>query len=298
MPTIRVTQDRDGAEVVRVQRELDPLAVVDARTWLYRRRTVPARARALSLVAEADGEIVGRAEGGLNWFARGNEAAVAWVGVLPADRGRGLGSEPFQRVARHALALGAVRLTSTFNETADGKRFATRRGFREIRAEVQAVIDPRVVEVDVGLADVISVREARPEDVHAVDDAATADMPASEQPASFTFDEWLGHVWNYPMFSRDGSFAAVADGRIVAVALLNADLAGRRAVNTFTGTLREYRGRGLALATKVASLRWAAKNGITQVVTSNDESNTAMLAINRRLGYLPAGRSVEYGRDL
>ena len=62
----------------------------------------------------------------------------------------------------------------------------------------------------------------------------------------------------------------------------------------FTGTGREYRGRGLALAVKLASTRWAREHGITQIVTTNDETNAPMLAINRRLGYEPAGRRVEY----
>jgi len=62
----------------------------------------------------------------------------------------------------------------------------------------------------------------------------------------------------------------------------------------FTATGREYRGRGLALAVKLASTRWAAEHGITQLVTTNDETNASMLAVNRRLGYEPAGRRVEY----
>jgi RimJ/RimL family protein N-acetyltransferase len=62
----------------------------------------------------------------------------------------------------------------------------------------------------------------------------------------------------------------------------------------FTGTSREHRGRGLARAVKIASARWAAHNGIVQLVTTNDETNASMLAINTRLGYVPAGRRVEY----
>ena len=30
------------------------------------------------------------------------------------------------------------------------------------------------------------------------------------------------------------------------------------------------------------------------MVTTNDETNASMLAVNRRLGYAPAGRRVEY----
>jgi RimJ/RimL family protein N-acetyltransferase len=83
----------------------------------------------------------------------------------------------------------------------------------------------------------------------------------------------------------------------VAVSLVLADLESGRAGNAFTGTLREYRGRGFGLAVKVASIRWAAANGITQIATTNDETNAAMLALNRKLGYRPAGRKVEYLRE-
>ena len=64
-------------------------------------------------------------------------------------------------------------------------------------------------------------------------------------------------------------------------------------MNWLTGTRRAYRGRGLALAVKLASIHWAAENGITRMLTFNDETNAPMLAINRRLGYKPIGRRVE-----
>jgi hypothetical protein len=48
---------------------------------------------------------------------------------------------------------------------------------------------------------------------------------------------------------------------------------------------------------KLASIDWAARNGIVQLATRNDETNAPMLAINRRLGYRPAARRVEYLRD-
>ena len=79
--------------------------------------------------------------------------------------------------------------------------------------------------------------------------------------------------------------------------LLLANFDWGRAVSMFTGTSREHRGRGLALAVKLASTRWAAENGIALLVTTNDEANASMLAVNRRLGYAPAGRRVEYLLD-
>ena len=49
---------------------------------------------------------------------------------------------------------------------------------------------------------------------------------------------------------------------------------------------------------KLASIEWAAAHGVVMMSTSNDETNAPMLAINRRLGYKPAGRRVEYVKDM
>jgi RimJ/RimL family protein N-acetyltransferase len=66
----------------------------------------------------------------------------------------------------------------------------------------------------------------------------------------------------------------------------------------FTGTMPGYRGRGLALAVKLGSIHWAAERGVTSMVTRNDDVNAPMLAINRRLGYRPSGRTFDYTRNL
>ena len=56
---------------------------------------------------------------------------------------------------------------------------------------------------------------------------------------------------------REGSFVAMVDGVAAAVSLILVDDNGR-ATSMFTGTLRGYRGRGLALAVKLGSIEWAA----------------------------------------
>ena len=119
-------------------------------------------------------------------------------------------------------------------------------------------------------------------------------MPSLVPIDAIPYDEWLEFVWDSPLFTREGSYGAVVDGRVAAISFPDREPGARTRVNMFTATGREYRGRGLALAVKLASTRWAAEHGITQLVTTNDETNAPMLAINRRLGYQPAGRRVEY----
>jgi RimJ/RimL family protein N-acetyltransferase len=75
------------------------------------------------------------------------------------------------------------------------------------------------------------------------------------------------------------------------------DLEGDRAGNGFTGTLRAYRGRGLARLAKLASIAWAAEQAIDSIVTENDETNAPMLAVNTSLGYRPFATWLSFVKD-
>jgi GNAT superfamily N-acetyltransferase len=293
---IRETADGDAQGAVAIAREVMPHLPVTVETFWHRRRTIPERARQLWLVAEEEGEIVGRAEAGLNWMA-GTDTGFANVAVVSRARRRGIGSTLYDRLGEHLRGLGTTRVLTMFFETPAGVAFAERRGFREVRGEVPSAVDPRQVDLAAPAVDVVPARDLPPEQIHAVDQTASRDVPMTERIDTMPFDEWLDLVWNFPTFTPDGSFAVVEDGRAVAVSLIFADLESGRAANAFTGTLREYRGRGYAVAAKLASMRWAAANGITRMATTNDETNEAMLAINRRLGYRPMGRMVEYLRE-
>ncbi|MFC4408954.1 GNAT family N-acetyltransferase [Chungangia koreensis] len=55
--------------------------------------------------------------------------------------------------------------------------------------------------------------------------------------------------------------------------------------NSMTGVIREYRGKGLALALKVKAIEFAKNNKAKYIRTHNDSKNTPMLAINKKLGY-------------
>ena len=73
----------------------------------------------------------------------------------------------------------------------------------------------------------------------------------------------------------------------VALTWIRLDRAGRRAAHGMTGTLREYRHRGLAHLVKLASIAWLADHGITALYTDNDRENRDMLALNEHLGFRP-----------
>jgi GNAT superfamily N-acetyltransferase len=287
--------EADAEQIVALLLLTNPTIVTSPAEWLHRYRSVPERARILPLVAELDGRIIGAGAAGVIFFGGGGENGFLNLQVHPGHRRRGIGSALYERLRAHLLELGVKSAASMFDESPEGVAFATKRGWREERAETQSTLDPRTVTTlpppDVEL---VPAAELDPHELHRIDEEATRDLPSLVPIDAIPYDEWLEFVWDSPLFTREGSYGAVVDGRVAAISFLTANLEHGRAFNMFTATGREYRGRGLALAVKLASTRWAAENGITQLVTTNDETNAPMLAINRRLGYRPAGRRVEY----
>ena len=53
----------------------------------------------------------------------------------------------------------------------------------------------------------------------------------------------------------------------------------------FTGVRREVRGRGIATALKLESIRYAREQGYREIRTMNNALNQSMLRINEALGF-------------
>lgn len=96
----------------------------------------------------------------------------------------------------------------------------------------------------------------------------------------------------------EGLFVAIAgDEDVVGIALVNVtdpdqQLGGHR----FTGVAPEWRGRGIARALKAATIRHAARSGMSALRATNDEGNPAMRAVNERFGYRAQHRIGLYRR--
>jgi RimJ/RimL family protein N-acetyltransferase len=121
------------------------------------------------------------------------------------------------------------------------------------------------------------------------------DVPADGALDDVSFEQWLEDYWRDPDVDLETSVAAVVDDRPVAFSWLRV-APGGRAVSDMTGTLRDYRGRGLALLAKRATLVNAARRGVEFVSTQNDETNLPMLRVNEKLGYRPAGSTLRWSR--
>jgi GNAT superfamily N-acetyltransferase len=292
--------ERDAAGVVELIREVFPYTVTTVESWRQQYASIPERARNAAWIAAADGLIAGRAEAHLNWFSESG-TAVGGVSVRNGFRRRGIGTRLWELVDDHVHELAPTRMLTSFVETDDGVAFAQARGFVEARAETLSCVDPRIV--DTSALDAIApsirivpLRDVPVEEIYEVDVMTTPDVPMTDELTDIRFDDWLNAIWRRPTITQDGSFAAVVDDRVVCITMLGANLEVGRGFNEYTGTLSTYRRSGLAFLVKLASLRWAAANGIEAVWTTNDETNAAMLSVNQRLGYRRSVRRVEYVR--
>ena len=121
------------------------------------------------------------------------------------------------------------------------------------------------------------------------------DIP-NETFESLTLEEWTRAYWRSPVLDDDASLVAFVDGQLAGMTMIRIDRESGRAQNNLAGTLREFRGRGLATLLKSHSLRRAAELGATIVITDNDVENAPMLAINTKLGYRPYARRLTWER--
>jgi len=295
---LREQEDRDAAAVVALRLEADDSSVLSEAGWLHYRRHLNPRERALGLVAEVEGLVVGMGNSGLNIETTTPGAAWLNVRVTSAHRRQGIGSELHEALLAHLVEIGATNATSFIRWTDEGERWASARGWKRlltgplIARNLDDVPEPSLPPgftcVSIGEFD-------QPEAVYELTRLAMLDEPRPVPLDDFRYEDWLNE-WNDPDLDRSASALVLHGDLPVAFAYVN--VVGHRAAHAGTGTNPEYRGRGLATAAKRFALRALAAEGVTRITTSNAEENAAMRAINRRLGFEQIGEHVILGRDL
>jgi len=219
------------------------------------------------------------------------------VSVAPEARKAGLGTALLERCEAHLAGLGVATVLSSTTPEEGSQRLATAHGFRNTNTTRISGVDPRTIEpgsVPPGVS-LHPLASLDPRKVYELDAEAMRDVPGEVAMDDVSFEQWLADYWRHPDTDLDASVAAVIDDRPVSFSHLRI-APGGRAVTDMTGTLRDYRGRGLALLVKRATLVNAAKRGVELVSTENDETNGPMLRVNENLGYRPIGSRLTWSR--
>ncbi|MGE5673826.1 MAG: GNAT family N-acetyltransferase [Mycobacterium leprae] len=300
MLQIRPATRDDSPAIVAIRNAIqpEPLTVTEfvqlqEAFWQY-----PGAKRQL-LVAEADGPVVG-----YTVISRIDDDPAGlfhvYVAVDPTVRRRGLGLQLYTALLGLAEQYEAVTLKSHVRGTDDESyAWALARGFHLDRQRTEAVLDLKswdgapfageVARVEAGGIRLVCTHDfptasLMPE-IYRVWKETAVDLPG-----------WEGEFGTYEAWAADFSsgygehppiMGLALDGeRLVGMSILGMPRTeGAGAIIDYTGVLREFRGRGIAMATKLLTIEAAAAAGAPYIRTNNDPDNPPMLAVNRRLGF-------------
>jgi GNAT superfamily N-acetyltransferase len=254
---------------------------------------------ALLLLATIEGAPVGSGIGRLSPSMP--DTLFAMIRVLPANRGRGVGSALYAALSDHARGMGLSHLWGRIAESdSESLSWVTRRGFTEIARESEFVLTLADATGDVGppLPDGLEIVSlaTRPDLVvaaHRIESETISDIPGPFPQVPDTYEEWAAKSVDLPGFLADGSFVALLDREPVGYAGLNRKDASL-AEHLLTGVVRSARRMGVATALKTAQIQWARRAGYEELVTWTSSRNDPMRAINLLLGYVeqPASLTV------
>jgi len=295
--TIRpATSDADLAALVEITEAVTPDDPTSLDEMRWTDATYPGVAR---FVAAHGDRVVGAATvGRIFVYPPDHPDLWATLVVAPEERRRGLGGALLHAVSTRARDAGKTGLQfRTWEHRPEGTDFLAHRGFSElerarvVRLPLAGVAAPPVVmPAGIGLTDLA----ARPDlvcGVHAVAVETFDDIPGGDTPmAAGDVAEFRARDVDRPGIPP-GAFMIALDqvtGDVVGYAsLIMIPGSSTVAWHDMTAVRRAWRGRGIAVALKRATIAWAIEHGLTALETDNDEGNRAMRAVNVRLGYAP-----------
>lgn len=238
------------------------------------------------------------------------------LGVVPAERRRGHGSALFDAALGILRVRDARRIRATAKESmADGVAFLIRRGFFETKRDWESRLPvrtfdftpfagarERVEELGIRITTLRDEMARDPEALRKVYELAAAcqmDVPSVDPPTPVDLDTWRRLVLEGPGALPEAYFLAVShDGRYLGLSDLERSDDPSFFWHGFTGVRRDARGRGIAMALKLETVRYAHDRGVDHIKTGNDQRNRPMLRINEALGFVKQPAWIAYQKDL
>ncbi|MBQ1049919.1 GNAT family N-acetyltransferase [Micromonospora sp. C51] len=281
---IRPAHTDDAPAVVTLRTLVFPFLIRGVASTRQLISTPPAGQHWCGFVAEVDGQVIGWVSASRNTNTSAAVGEVSLLHVHPDQRRRGIGGALLGRALEHLAPLDLARLRG--RALPEALPFARRHGFTPSRQERFSALELRALPPlpaapeDVRL---VPLAEVDSRQVHRVEVLASADEPGDVPSDAISYATWCADTWDNVGLDREASMGAEVDGELVAISLVKRD--GARMWSDYTGTVPDFRGRGLARLAKLAALHRAAARGVTVAYTGNDAANAPMLAVNERLGY-------------
>jgi mycothiol synthase len=316
---LREFLDGDFAVWVDVSHRLNPErkhTEEELRHWDAVLRTPPMVYRVFVVEERSTGTGVGFGELMTDHDAADPSFLVADVEVDPDHQHRGIGRYLADALLAEARNRGTQGLWAWARvDRPRDVAFAERQGFRELRRRWESWLElpaPGYASIpdrtdalaEEGIAFTTLAEEGPDrEDVRrrllTLFNAALADEPRVGTYTPATYEQFVSLNLEGPGFLPDAFFLARKGNRYVGVSnleLLPADPGVLHQI--FTGTLREFRGRGIATELKRRTVAYAQEHGSRSIRTSNDSLNHPMWAINAKLGYRRKVEHIQFEKSL
>jgi GNAT superfamily N-acetyltransferase len=111
------------------------------------------------------------------------------------------------------------------------------------------------------------------------------DVPIPER-ATITAEQLAEFVGGLPISLPAACYVASDADRYIGVSFMHRSPDQPILLQKLTGVLSGHRGRGIALALKVATLQYARAQNFEQISTWIESNNPAMLNLSRKLGFV------------
>lgn len=271
--------------------------------WRHDDATRPAHHKYRRWLAALDGELVGYASHyQFEGMFHPRRFGVSVV-VHPEHQGKGVGRVLYNTVLAGLAPHDPLSLRTNIREdVARAMRFAADRGFVEDSRSWESRLDvmsfdpapfagaeERALAAGITITTMAELQARDPEHrrkLYALDVEATKDEPHPEPPTTPSPEVYDSWVFDDPSYLPEGNFVALDGERYVGMSTLRTAPASPDELYVgFTGVLREYRGKGIAMALKLRTLAFARERGTRTIKTWNSTLNRPMLRINEALGF-------------
>jgi mycothiol synthase len=264
-------------------------------------------------VAEKDGEVVAHAE--YTHFTGMYHAQKfwGWINVMPKHRNQGVGSQLFTTLIEALNTYDPISLRSaTREDQASALHLVNKWGFTESKRYWESRLNLQAFDLTPYLnvgekptsqgIEITTLSELSKRDTHYKEKyydmwcEARLDVPRPEPATDISFEQWHTWIMESPYMIPEATCIAVdeAEKCYVGVSQLLRAADGDYLETGLTGVRRAYRRKGIALAMKLKGIAYAKQQGASEIRTSNESTNQAMLAINEMLGYVKQPVWIEF----
>lgn len=238
------------------------------------------------------------------------------INVLPEHRRRGYGSALERQAVSAARERGGRLLIGNTKESmGESLDFVSHRGWVERQRSWESRLDvdafdftkfaeaePRVARQGVRivtLADELRRdRETAIRKAFAIEELCRHDIPSVDRATEGSLERFVMEV-DGPQIILDAFFLAVLDGEYIGISDLWRDSDNSRGLyQGLTGVHPAHRGKGIAMALKLQTVRYARANGKALIKTWNDTRNRPMLRINEAMGFVKQPAWIEFEKRL